>query len=287
MRPYWKSWQHDSMEVHEGSMGELPYLSVGSGPPLVVLAGLHPQAGVAPGSLRAEHERTANFFAHAGEVFYINRRPGMTSGMTMSDIASEHAAAMRGAFGRPVDVLGLSTGGSIAQQIAAEHPDVVRRLVLVSTGARLGPAAKHLQRQLAARIRRGAYRQAAAVFAADLAPWAPLALPAALAGWMLGPRLLTASGLADMATTAEAEDQFDLAELPPIQAPTLIVAGGRDRYYDRELIAETAGLIPGCRVVVRPRRGHISVLWSPRSRAEIHGFLSAAARPTQAQAVAG
>jgi pimeloyl-ACP methyl ester carboxylesterase len=204
----------------------------------------------------------------------------------MNDIAAEHAAAMRGAFAQPVDLLGLSTGGSIAQQIAAEHPDVVRRLVLVSTGARLGPAAKQLQRQLAARIRRGAYRQAAAVFAADLAPWAPLAVPAALTGWMLGPRLLPTAGLSDMATTAEAEDRFDLAELPTIQAPTLIVAGGRDRYYGPELIEETAALITGCRVVIRPRRGHISVLWSPRSRADIHEFLKVGARPTQAQAVA-
>lgn len=64
------------MRVREGSMGELPYLAVGQGPPLVVLAGLYPQAGVAQGPLRADHERTARFFAHGAEVFYVNRRPG-------------------------------------------------------------------------------------------------------------------------------------------------------------------------------------------------------------------
>jgi pimeloyl-ACP methyl ester carboxylesterase len=55
--------------------------------------------------------------------------------MSMAALAAEHADALREAFAEPVDLLGMSTGGSIAQQLAAEHPRVVRRLVLVSTWA--------------------------------------------------------------------------------------------------------------------------------------------------------
>jgi pimeloyl-ACP methyl ester carboxylesterase len=274
------------MDVREGRLGDYPCLVAGSGPPLVVLAGLVPQAGVARGSLRAEHERTARLFAHDREVFYVNRRPGMPPGMTMAEIAAEHAGAMREAFSGPVDLLGMSTGGSIAQQVAAEHPDVVRRLVLVSTGCRLGRVARHLQRQVAARVRAGAMRQAVAVFAADLVPLDALTLPVALGGWLLGPRLFTTEGMNHMATVAEAEDLFDLAQLPPIEAPTLIVGGERDRYYGPALFEETARLIPGSRLVVRPRLGHVSVLWSPRSRAEIHGFLSVCVPSASSQAVA-
>jgi hypothetical protein len=40
--------------------------------------------------------------------------------------------------------------------------------------------------------------------------------------------------LADMATTIEAEDAFDLATCgSPIRAPTLILAGSADRFYSR------------------------------------------------------
>jgi pimeloyl-ACP methyl ester carboxylesterase len=71
------------------------------------------------------------------QVFYLNRRPGLPSGLTMPMVAGEHAEALQAAFGGPVDVLGVSTGGSIAQQVAADHPQVVRRLVLISTGCLL------------------------------------------------------------------------------------------------------------------------------------------------------
>jgi len=39
-----------------------------------------------------------------------------------------------------VDVVGMSTGGSIAQQLAADHPATVRRLGLISTAGRCASA---------------------------------------------------------------------------------------------------------------------------------------------------
>lgn len=267
-------------------MGELPCLTVGAGAPLVVLGGLLPQAGVGPGPLRADHERTARLFAHGREVFYVNRRPGMRRGMTMAEIAAEHAAGMGEVFNGPVDVLGMSTGGSIAQQLAAQHPEVVRRLVLVSTGCRLGPLAKQVQRRVAARVRAGARGEALAVFAADLMPSGPLELAGALAGRLLGPRLFDACDLDDLATMAEAEDDFDLAALPQITTRTLLVGGGRDRYYGRELFVATAALIPDCQLEIRPGLGHISVLWHPRVLARIRVFLDARERAGVVQAAA-
>ncbi len=174
------------MEVRESSLRAFPCLVAGSGPPLVVLAGLTPEAGVAAGSLRRMHESAMRPWARGREVFYVNRRPGLSRGMTMAALAAEHAQALREAFGEPVDLLGASTGGSIAQRLAAEHRDVVRRLALVSTGCRLGPYAKLVQRQTAARVRAGATRQAMAVMTSALAP-SPLRSPAACLGWLLPP----------------------------------------------------------------------------------------------------
>lgn len=260
------------MNVREHSLGALPCLVAGSGSPLVLLAGLGPEAGVSAGPLRRMHESAMRPWARDRQVFYVNRRPGLPRGMTMAALAGEHAQALRETFDEPADLLGVSTGGSIAQQLAAEHPDVVHRLVLVSTGCRLGSHAKLVQRQVAARVRAGATRHAAAVMGGALAPSA-VRLPAACLGWLLAPRLFSESGLRDMATTIEAEDEFDLARLPPVRAPTLLVGGGRDRFYDRELFEQTARLIPACVLEMHPDRGHVTVLSAPRAVAQIRGFL--------------
>jgi pimeloyl-ACP methyl ester carboxylesterase len=61
-------------------------------------------------------------------------------------------------------------------------------------------------------------------------------------------------------TTIEAEDNFDLrACAAPIQAPTLVISGGRDRFYPMALIEQTTALIPNSRMVVKPEHGHMTV----------------------------
>ena len=194
------------MVVREAMIGLYPCLIARSSVPLVVLAGLSPDAGVGRGPMRRTHEQARRPWTSGRRVFCLNRRVGLPLGLTMPMLAAEHVEAMRAEFGEPVDVLGLSTGGSIAQQLAADHPDVVRRLVLISTGCRLGPAARMAHRRVAARIRAGAARQALAVMAAEFVPrWRGRYIAAVVAS-VLGTRWFPADDLCDMATTNEAED---------------------------------------------------------------------------------
>jgi pimeloyl-ACP methyl ester carboxylesterase len=257
-------------------MGRLPYYAVGEGPPLAVLGGLSPETGVeSDGAVRFQSTFTTPF-ASVRRVHFFNRRAHLPRGMTMADIAAEHADALRaGLAGEAVDVLGVSTGGSIAQQLAADHPDVVRRLVLVSTACRLGPNGRDLQRRVAARIRRGANSQAIAVMAAGTVP-ALVRLPVAVFARFSSDRIAhDPKGLYDMATTIEAEDEFDLAGCPTIAAPTLIVAGGKDRFYSSELFRETERLIPNARLCLFERRGHVTVAMGSRFGRLIREFLAA------------
>jgi len=269
------------MKVQRGVIGGLPYLEVGTGAPMLFVAGLSPEAGVEAAGTERMNASLLRPFAKRRRVLFVNRRKGLPRGMSMADLAEEHADAIRSLGRGPVDVAGISTGGSIAQQLAADHPDVVDRLVLLSTACRLGPEGRALQRRVAARIRRGAHRQALAVMMAGLVPSRRGQFVAAAIAWLAGPRLLAGgSDLADMATTIEAEDAFDLVTCrSAIRAPTLILAGSADRFYAPELFAETARLIPGSRLRVFKRLGHITVTMHPAWSREIERFIAEGDRP--------
>jgi pimeloyl-ACP methyl ester carboxylesterase len=248
---------------------------------MLFVAGLSPETGVQAAGTERMNASLLKPFATRRRVMFVNRREGLPRGMSMADLAEEHADAIRSSSGGPVDVAGISTGGSIAQQLAADHPDVVGRLVLLSTACRLGPQGRDLQRRVAARIRGGAGRQALAVMTAGLVPPGRGRLAAAALAWLAGPRLLAGEDdLADMATTIEAEDAFDLTTCrSPIRAPTLILAGSADRFYSPELFTETARLIPGSRLRVFEGRGHVTVTRHPEWSREIERFLGEGDRP--------
>ncbi|MCJ7695456.1 MAG: alpha/beta hydrolase, partial [Anaerolineaceae bacterium] len=61
-------------------------------------------------------------------------------------MADDYAVMIREEFAPPVDVIGTSTRGSIAQHFAADHPDLVRRLVIHSSAYTLGDAARKTHR---------------------------------------------------------------------------------------------------------------------------------------------
>ena len=266
------------MKTEEIAIGPFPALVAGEGPPLVMLAGLWPETGVG-GTLGRSHAAALGPFADSRRVYYLNRRPGMPDGISLVAMAAEVAEALGDLLDGPFDLLGTSTGGSVAQQLAADHPEQVRRLVLISTACRLGSDARLMQRRVAARVRAGAVRQAMALIGSEVVPPWRGRLPAAALAWTVGPRLFSREGLLDMARTIEAEDTFDLRDLTTIGAPTLIIGGGRDRFYPIGLFEETRGLIPGAVLAVQPRRGHGTVTATPRTAAEVAGFLGAQESP--------
>lgn len=133
---------------------------MGAGDPPVVLRGSTTVHADPTGLQLLAEVRSLGPLARHVRVVAVRRAPGMAPGASMADVARDHAEAIRAEFGTAVDVLGVSSGGSVALQLAADHPDVVRRLVLVSAGHRLGDAARRAQLgyvQTVAAGRRGAH----------------------------------------------------------------------------------------------------------------------------------
>ncbi len=204
-------------------------------------------------------------------VYAVGRAPGMHEGTTMGEIAAEHADALHVEFGEPVDVLGISSGGSVALQLAADHPEVLRRLVIASSGCRLDPVAKEGQlryAEAALRGRRAMHHLAASAFASPVA-----VRVAAAAMWLFDP-LARPQNPADTHAFIHAEDGFDLTDrLGEIQAPTLVIGGERDAGYSIANFRRTADGIPNSRLIVYPGAGHMGTIKHKRFAIDVTNFL--------------
>ena len=104
-------------------------------PPLVVFSGLSPEHANPTGLARQFQLQTLKPFAKHFTVYAVNRKPGLPAGSTIKDLADHYTEAIAHQFPGPVCIEGISTGGSIAQQFAIDHPHLVRRLVLAATAA--------------------------------------------------------------------------------------------------------------------------------------------------------
>lgn len=235
----------------------LPYNRLGHGPRiLVVFQGLHfENKPLTPLSARLMLS-TYSFLRNEYTTYVVMRKLGLPDGCSMQDMADDYAVMIREEFGGPVDVLGTSTGGSIAQHFAGDHPDLVRRLVLHASAYTLGDAAKEVQMRVGHLARQRKWREASAL----------------LLGFMMSPsrfgKVIAAIGAllmsftapddpSDLIVTVEAEDKHNFRDrLAEITAPTLVIAGAQDPFYTETLLRETAEGIPNARLILYPGEGH-------------------------------
>jgi pimeloyl-ACP methyl ester carboxylesterase len=209
-------------------------------------------------------------------VFSIDRRYDLEPGISIADLAAEYARTVGSLFDEPVDILGISTGGTIALQLAADHPELVRRLVLVSSAHRLSDRGRATQRTVAALLRAGRDRRAAAVYFGNTGATAFEHAMRSIAG-MIVPRAIIGRGDSDLLVTLDAEDHFDLDHrLETIEARTLIAGGELDRFYSSTLFTHASERMPNAQLSVRAGAGHLGTQRNPRLAREILSFLEAA-----------
>ncbi|HLM22034.1 MAG TPA: alpha/beta hydrolase [Propionibacteriaceae bacterium] len=261
------------VEVTEGKLSSgLPYLRLGQGPPLVMASGLSSEHANPTGQWRRMSLSAAAPFAKHFTVYLANRKAGLASESTMAGIAADYARAIENDIGAPVMVLGTSTGGSVALQLAIDHPHLVKRLVLVAAACRLSPRGRQIQAEVARLTKDGDVRRAWALMMGTLAPGL-LRYPARGLGWLAG-RRFTAENPADMLITIAAEDAFDAEpDLHRVQAPTLVLGGTADAFYSEDLFRRTGTGIPNGRAVIFPGKGHVYVTSSKIPASIGLGFL--------------
>ena len=179
-------------------------------------------------------------------------------------VAALAKAALERVPSGPFALAGLSMGGYVALEIMRMAPDRVRSLALLNTNARADSAESSENRR---RLIALSERDFDAVFAALL------------------PRLVHPERLADAALTGvlramaravgpevfRRHQQAIIARpdsrphLAAITCPTLVVAGREDAIMPLEVSQEMATGIPGARLEVIERCGHVSSLEHPET----------------------
>ncbi|WP_146103534.1 alpha/beta fold hydrolase [Nonomuraea solani] len=234
-----------------------PYVRFGTGPrSLVVLPGMALDNGV-HGRLAAwAYARAYKALAADHTVHVIQRGRGLKPGTTTRDLANDYAALLGDGLG-PARVMGLSTGGLVAQYLALDHPHLVERLVLVVTGARLAPAGQEICRRWRTLAEGKRWRSLRGDMAAIAVDGAAAQRVARLMGELTGGRAPSATEEGDFLVTVDAVLEHDARDrLPSMVTPTLLIGGAEDLFFPAASLRETADAIPGSTLNVHDRSGH-------------------------------
>jgi pimeloyl-ACP methyl ester carboxylesterase len=189
-------------------------------------------------------------------VYRIGRRV-RSVGTSFTDMAEDAIAAIE-ALGPHVDLLGASTGGMLALHVSAMRPDLVRRLVLVVSGATLSDYGRAAGRRVIDAAKAGRWRTVhATVMPIGGTTRLRRSLYAAL-GWLLGPRLIGVPRDPTMLLTeldawlrVDAEPLLDR-----ITCPTLILGGAEDQVFPPSITEAMGRRIPNATVTIVPRLAH-------------------------------
>jgi pimeloyl-ACP methyl ester carboxylesterase len=144
--------------------------------------------------------------------------------------------------------------------LARDHPDLVRRLVVVSAAARLRDAGHAAQRSVIVHLRAGGPRRAAGAMLAATTRSPIRGAFLRVAGYLLG-RVAVGYGDQDLIVTIEAENKFDLSDgLAQMSASTVIIGGSQDGYYSPEIFKGTANSILNAGYVELAKKGHVTAM---------------------------
>ena len=188
--------------------------------------------------------------------------------VTKGSSVSEMAGAVLDAAPERFSLAGLSMGGYVALEIMRVAPERVERLALLDTSAREdNPEQTEARRQLIALARNGRFDE----------------VPRELLPRLVHPDRLGDGRLADTVfdmADAIGPDAFERQEaaiinrpdsredLPAIACPTLVICGREDALTPVHLHEEMAALIPGSRLQVIERCGHLSTIERPAAVSE-------------------
>ncbi|MEA2148587.1 MAG: 3-oxoadipate enol-lactonase [Solirubrobacteraceae bacterium] len=198
-------------------------------------------------------------FDHRGH----GRSPQPPGPYEIADLAGDVLALLDDLGVRRAHYCGLSIGAMVGMWLAAHAPERVDRLVLLCTSAHMPPASAWAQR--AAEVLAAGTTEPVADRIVDR--WLTPAFAAAHPEVRAHARaMLLASPPVPYAACCGAIERMELrADLPRIEAPTLVISGADDLATPPEHQRRIAGAIPGARLELLRPAAHLATAEQPEA----------------------
>jgi len=180
--------------------------------------------------------------------------------MTIADFAMDLAGLLDHLHCGAANIVGLSIGGLIAQELYRLRPDLVASLVLNDTGHRIG-APDFWAARIGAVERGGIEAIGEAVMQRWFTEPYRKTYPDMMAGWKA---MLTRTPNEGYLAACRAIRDADLTEgAKLIRVPTTVIVGDQDLSTPPELARELAGLVPGAKIEIIAGAGHLPCIEQP------------------------
>ncbi|ELZ98853.1 alpha/beta hydrolase [Haloferax mucosum ATCC BAA-1512] len=205
------------------------------------------------------------------DVWVVGRSQHLPVGTSTRDMAAGYATVIDEHDLWPVDVIGVSMGGLVAQYLAADYGDYVDSVALVSAATRLGGHGENALRRWRNLAGKGKWAEAVAEMEREAATGyeqklAPTFL--GLAGRFVDFRPVVPADAVVSCTACLEHDSRDV--LDGIDAPTLVAAGDADRLFPVPRLRETKAGIDDGTLALFKGVGHDLAVSEPR---ELNGIV--------------
>jgi pimeloyl-ACP methyl ester carboxylesterase len=202
----------------------------------------------------------------------------MPKGYSVADMADDYGQLIADEFDGKVDAaLGLSTGGMIAFYLAARHPERLGRIAIAVAGYIADGPGSAGDLTYARLLSEGRTGEAIASMFGDVYPSWPRGLVRAI-GALMAPIVFRGahpSFRSDTLVEAEAETACDAREiLPGISIPVLLTGAAEDQFFAREVVEETARLIPDCTFKLYEGKDHLAGVSDERLPQDVFDFFA-------------
>ena len=255
----------------------LPYARIGNRSSFIVfLEALTFKNEPPSGFVLKQFVKSAKRFLENYTVYQIGRKQNVPEDYTFTDMANDYATMIQREFKEPVVIIGASTGGQIAQYLAADHPELIRKLIIISAAYRVSEQGAEIETKAAEYFKQEKYGKSLAktlelIFSKGIIRGL-LKFFVRLIGRFVFGKIEYPN---DFLTEVRGDVEMNFEErLKEIKSPTLILSGELDIEYVPEDVRTTAEGIPNAKLILYEGYGHgLAAKWSVLQK-DIMNFLN-------------